>query len=78
MHCFACANASFLPLRVPDRFSFFSHSSAEALSAGIVLHGLGGIGGVIHLHHSNVAHGILGVFEVAAREVDVFDVTHDW
>ncbi len=75
--CFACEKTSFLPLRVPDRFSLFSHSSTEALSAGIILHGLGGIGGVIHLHHGSVAHGILGVFEVAAREVDVFDVTHD-
>ena len=32
---------------------------------------------MIHLHHGYVAHGILGVLEVAAREVDVFDVTHD-
>lgn len=33
---------------------------------------------MVHLHHGYVAHGILGVLEVAAGEVDVFDVTHDW
>ena len=70
------SKTSFPPLRVPDRFSLFSHSSTEAFSAGIILHGLGGVGSVVHLHHGYVAHGILGVLEVAAREVDVFDVTH--
>ena len=71
-------DTSFLPLGVPNRFRLFSHSSPEALSAGIIFHSLGGICGVIHLHHGHVAHGILGVFEVAAREVNVFDVAHGW
>ena len=33
---------------------------------------------MIHLSHGLVAHGILRVFEMAARKVYIFDVAHSW
>ena len=52
------------------------HSPCKACRARIGLGRLGGRGNMIHLGHGQLAHGVLGVFWMAAGEVNVFNVTH--
>ena len=55
---------------------FFLHSRRETWRARIGLRRLRGRGNVIHFRHGQLAHGVLGVFWVAAGEKDVLYVTH--
>lgn len=55
---------------------FFLHSPRETWRARIGLCRLRGRGNVIHFRHGQLAHGVLGVFWVAAGVMDVLYVTH--
>ena len=69
---------SFLPFRIPDSFSLLSYPVTETFGTGIILHGLDGIDSMIHLVYGHITHGIFVILKVAAGEVDIFDVAHDW
>ena len=69
---------SFFPLPILRRPGLLFDSSRKASSALVSFSGLRGCSIVIHLCHCLLAHCVVGVLDMPAREVSDMSVAHVW